>query len=171
MGLRTAHEGYVALRVLNDPLLGDTLAFPAPVQTAYVESLNANASSMLPLATAQLLLGGFLLVVSVVTLFGGIRRIGYCVQALLANLVLACVVYVVGEPVREALVQALTLVTEGLPASSAEIDPAELSGAYQWGFRLGLSLHVLATLGAVWALSRPSVRAFMAFAASTPRQS
>lgn len=171
MGLRTAHEGYVALRVLNDPLLADTLAFPAPVQAAYVESLTANAGSMLPIGVAQLLLGGLLLVVSVATLFGGIRRVGYCVQALLANLVLACVVYVAAEPVREALVQALALVTEGLPASSAEIDPAELNSAYLWGFRLGLSLHVLATLGAVWGLSRPSVRAFMAFTASTPRQS
>jgi hypothetical protein len=171
IGLRTLHEGYVTLRILDNPLVGDTLAFPAGVREALVASVAGNAQVSLPIAVAQLLLGGLLLGASVTTLFGGTRNISYSVQAVIANGVLVCGAYAMGGPVRQALALALATTTEpALPVSETLAVP-ELLSAYLWGFRLAFGLHIVTLAGVAWALSRRSVREFLTFTASHPTES
>jgi hypothetical protein len=140
------------------------------VNAALVESVAAHAGSSLPIAAAQLLLGGFLLVMSLGTLFGGIRRVGYTLQALFANAVLACVAYPMGEPVRDAMVEAFVRGTQLPPELAGSLNDVQAHDAYLWGFRLAFGLH-LAVIGALaWALTRRSVREFLAFSPSAPRE-
>ncbi len=170
IGLRTLHEGYVTVRLLSDPLVADALRFPAEVSTAMVESTADNASVALPVAVAQLLLGGLLVGVSAATLFGAIKSIGLCVQALLANAVLAVTAYAGSQPVRLAMVDALARSPELVSRLGTDFPVAEARVAFLWGFRVALALHLGALLGLVWAISRPSVREFLAFSASRPRE-
>ncbi len=170
IGLQTLQSGYATLRVLRNPLAGDGLGYPDAVNVALVESVSSHASSAMPIAVAQLLLGGLLLATSLGTLFGGIRRVGYTLQALFANAVLACVAYPIGEPVRDAMVEAFVQGTQLPPELAGTLTEAQAHNAYLWGFRLAFGLH-LAVIGTLaWALSRRSVREFLAFSPSTPRE-
>src|SRR5690606_34050804 len=75
IGLRTLHDGYVTLRVLGDPLVGDTLRLPSSVRQAVVESTLAHSEVTSPLAAAQVVAGVFLLAACAGTLFGLFKRI------------------------------------------------------------------------------------------------
>ncbi len=171
IGLRTVHEGYVTLRILDDPLIVDSLRYPAMVSAAMVESTADNSALAVPVAAAQLVLGVFLLAVSAATLFGAIKRIGVCVQALLANAVLVVAAYVCSQPVRTAMVEALAHSPELAEKLAGDFAIADAKLAFLWGFRIAFALHLGALLALVWAVSRRSVREFLAFSASRPRES
>jgi hypothetical protein len=166
MGLRTLHEGYLTLRILRDPLVGDSLSVPSELKAALVEGVTSNGAAALPVAAAQILLGGFLLVVSVGLLFGAARTVSYGMQAVLANGALAAVGYALGGPVRQAMVGALVQTGQMAPELSSELGPVEMSNVYYWGFRIALGLQLLAFAGVAWVLSRRSVRDFLEFSAA-----
>jgi hypothetical protein len=165
IGLRTVHEGFLALRVLRDPLVGDSLSLPSELKAAFVEGI-AGTRAALPLASAQVLLGGFLLLISVGILFGIARSASFGLQAVFANAALSCVAYAVSAPVRRALVQALVNGSQVTPDVSSELSPHELGNVFYWGFRLALAMQLFALAAVAWVLSRPAVREFLAFSPS-----
>jgi hypothetical protein len=166
MGLRTLHEGYLTLRILRDPLVGDSLTLPSEIRAALVEGVSNHTAAALPVAAAQFLLGAFLLVVSVGLLFGAARSVSFGLQAVFSNMLLAVVSYVASAPLRAAMVQALVASAEMAPDLAQQLGPGEMANVYYWGFRMALGLQLLALSLVAWVLSRRSVREFYALLAA-----
>jgi hypothetical protein len=162
MGLRTLHEGYLTLRILRNPLLADSLTLPPELRQAFVDGISTNPAAV-PVAVAQLLLGGFLLATSVVTLFGGARSVNFALQALAANAALAAAGHVLGEPLQHAIASALLASGELSKDLPPEVRPEQVQAAFRWGFRLLLAAQCLMFGLLAWILSRPKARAFLAF--------
>lgn len=165
MGLRTLHEGYLTLRILRNPLAADSLTFAPELRQAFLQGIQANAAS-LPIGIAQVILGGFLLITSVGTLFGGARSVSFGLQALGANVLLAVAGHFWGEPLQQAIAGALLQSSELSKDLPPDVGPEQVREAFRWGFR-GLLVVQCLILGLVaWVLSRPSARAFLAFSAT-----
>jgi hypothetical protein len=169
MGLRTLHEGYLTLRILRNPLLGDALSLPPELREAFVEGVAANPAAM-PVAIGQLLLGGMLLVTSVATLFGGARTVNFVLQAVVANAVLATVGHALGEPLQQAIATAMLSNAELTRDLPPDVRPEQVQQGFRWGFRALLGVQCL-MLGAIaWVLWRPSTREFLALAAAARKE-
>jgi hypothetical protein len=162
LGLTTVQEGYVALRLVRDPLSVDSLGLPNGMAEALVEGVMQHGSTALPIALAQFLLGGLLVVVSAGLLFGARIPRQFAVQVVSVNLAFAAFAYYMNEPMRRGIINALV-----------SIQPGELTGrlerdTYVWGFRVGLGLHLMSLGLSAWALTRPSVREFLAYGTGAP---
>lgn len=121
---------------------------------ARVEALNANAGRTVPLAAADVLLSGLLIVACARALSGRPRSHVLALQAIFANIAYAVADYFVAAPVRDAIVAAGVAHP---PSLMPELGPGQLEAIYAWMFRFVLVAHV-AILGlAVFALTRPRV--------------
>lgn len=170
MGLRTMHEGYLALRIIGNPLLGDALALSPELRQAFVDGILTNPAA-LPLAAAQLILGGFLFFMSVATLFAGARSVAFALQAVASNFALAIVGHVLGEPLHQSIATALLSSSEVTSQLPKELSPEQVHNAFRWGFRVLLGAQCALLLAIGWILSRPAARAFLAFSAAAKRES
>jgi hypothetical protein len=164
LGLTTVQEGYVALRLVRDPLSVDSLGLPGRIAEALVDGVMASGQSALPVSLAQFLLGGLLVVVSAGLLFGARIPVHFAVQVMLVNLGFAGFAYYMNEPMRRGIIDAL------LSLQPADMEPALQHETYVWGFRVGLGMHMTALALSVLALTRPGVRHFLAHSAP-PRES
>jgi hypothetical protein len=121
---------------------------------ARLEALNANQGRMIPLAAADVLLSGLLIVACARALSSRPRSHLLALQAIFANVVYAAADYFVAAPIRNAIVAAGVAHP---PSAMPEIDPSQLATIYGWLFRFILVAHV-AILGlAAFALTRPRV--------------
>lgn len=157
LGLHTALDGYATVRIIGNPLAADALQVPAALRDALLSSISANANTVLPVAIAQILLGGLLVIVSAGVLLRARISLGFGLQVLGANGLLFVVGYSLAGPVRDALVAALVK----LP----ELQANDVGGTegYYWAFRLRLAAQLMALIGAAWALTRPASRNFLAY--------
>jgi len=134
-----------------DPMLRSSMEAQ---HEARVEARNANHRRMIPLAAADVLLSGLLIVACARALSGRPRSHLLALQAIFANILYAIVDFFVAAPIREAII------TAGVahpPSPMPGITPDQLAGVYAWVFRFLLVVHV-AVLGlAAFALTRPRV--------------
>jgi hypothetical protein len=137
-----------------DPVLRTYLE---SVHTSRIEALNAHHGRMIPLAAADALLSGLLIVACARALSGRPRAHHLALQAIAANILYAIADFVVSAPVREAILRAASLPP---PDVGASLDQASLALAYSWGFRLILLAHLFALGAAAFALTRPRVLTF-----------
>lgn len=168
VGLHTAHEGYTTLELLRNPLKAEALGLPEEVRTALVESVMVHGSVALPIGLAQLLLGGLLFVAGLVAWLGSRRAVSLVLQALLANALLLVVAYVLREPIRDALVEALVASPSVQQEFAASVDESTRALSYAWGLRLGTILQFGALGACGWLLLRPAARVHRMASASEP---
>lgn len=162
-GLRVAHEGYVVARIVTDPLAGDTLTVTPALRDAMVQALLSHGEVALPLAIAQVFLGGLLVVVSALALFRGRLSIGFGLQVLAANAGITVLSHWLGAPVRDAMVHALSASPELLGPEFEAVDHQTLLSAYEWAFHLGLAFQLLVLAMLAWALTRRAAREFLGY--------
>jgi hypothetical protein len=173
VGLNTAAEGLFTIQIVRDPFVRGVQAIgvdsEALLRTAWVEATAANAQVSLPLGVAQLLLGSILVLISARALFSGRASMGFALQVLAANALLLLVGYILRQPIRAGVVDAV--VASGIEPRPAGLSARELESMLRaklwWTFRaiLGLQVGVLALAGV--ALTRRSAREVLAPAEPT----
>jgi len=167
IGLRSLQEGWTSVQIVKDPLTIDALAWPEQVRDALLSSMQANASVVVPLGVAQVVLGVVVVVVAGAALFGGRLPLKFFVQVLGVSGVITCLGYWLGEPVRRDLVDAL-VTTPGI-VEAAELDEQTRAELFRWGFRFSLVLHLVTLAFAIVAVTRRAAREFLA-SVSPPRE-
>lgn len=160
IGLRSLQEGWTSVQLVKDPLTIDALAWPEQVRDALLASMQANASVVVPLGVAQVVLGIVVVVVAGAALFGGRLPLKFFVQVLGVSGAITCLGYWLGEPVRRDLVEAL-VTTPGI-AEAAELDEQTRAELFRWGFRFSLVLHLVTLAFAIVAVTRRAAREFLA---------
>ena len=166
IGLHTLSEGYLAIEIVTDPFAGAAL-FPATQDSArdaangaFVAAIVDQARVALPVGIAQLLLGGLLLAVSLKALFGRISSTSLALQLIAANVLLLIVGYLLREPVRSAIVEAI--VAGGVQSRPDGVSAEQFAGTLRvqgwWLFRLKLAVQVGVLVLSGFALTRPSIR-------------
>ena len=153
LGVHTALDGYATIRILGDPFAADGLQIPSVMRDALVQSILANSSIVLPVAVAQILLGGLLVVVSIGLLARARVSVNLGLQVLAVNGLVFMIGYFVAGPIRDALVSALMKLPE-IQAAGASADP----GNFYWAFRLRLAAQLAALGFAAWVITRPRSR-------------
>jgi hypothetical protein len=119
---------------------------------ARIEALNKHHGRMIPLAAANVLLSGLLVIACSRALSGrpGTHRLA--LQAIGVNALYAIVDYIVSSPVRQAIIDASA---SHPPETVPQVDQTDIASAYAWGFRI-LLFAQLALLGlCAYALTRP----------------
>jgi hypothetical protein len=162
VGFRTAHEGYVVVQILRDPMVGDSLDLPAPLRDALVGGILDAAPWALPVGLGQVFLGGLLALVSAVALFRGRLSVAFGLQVLAANAVTAVLAHWVGGPARRTLLDLLVKQPELFAEQLGTIEQGVATQAYEWAFHLGLVLQLLTLLALAVALTRRRARDFLA---------
>jgi hypothetical protein len=152
IGMNTAAEGLVAIQVARDPFSSATPPLGADsealLRAAWMEAIAAHARVTLPLGVAQLILGALLVLISARALFGRKASTSFALQVLGANAVLLVVGYVLRQPVRAHVVDAM--IATGMDARPSGISAREFNQLVRtklwWTFRvlLGLQLGTLA---------------------------
>ncbi len=168
VGLHTAHEGYTTLELLRHPLKAESLGLPEEVRIALVDGVMAHSSVALPIGIGQLLLGGLLFLSGLIAWLGSRGAVSLVLQALLANAVLLALAYVLREPIRDALVEALVASPSVHQEFSAGVDESTRALSYAWGLRLGTMLQFGALAVAGWLLLRPAARIHRMASVSEP---
>ena len=126
-------------------------------QTARIEALSAHQSRMIPLAAANVLLSGLLIVACARALSGRPSAHNLALQAIGANIAYAVVDYVVSAPVRYAVIHAGA---QHPPATMPPIPEAQVAAMYAWFFRLALFGQLAVLAITAFALTRPRVLAW-----------
>jgi hypothetical protein len=166
VGLHAAGEGLAVIQTVRDPFqIAPVLGsgnLQDVVQAALVTATAAHGKTMLPLGIAELLLGGALVVIAVRGLFRQKMSIPIALQVVLANAVLVLVAYVVREPLRAAVVDAVVAsgLEPQLPGSRREEFHEILRTKWWWSFRIALGLQLAALVLSAVALSGRAARAF-----------
>jgi len=169
LGLRSLQEGWTSIRLVRDPLTIEEVGWPEPVREALLQSMQANAGVALPLAVAQLVLGLVLVTLAGASLFAARLPLRFFLQLLAVSALIAVVGYWLGEPTRRAVISALVHVPDVM--DSSELDESSRYAVFRWGFRFSLALHLAALAFSAFALTRRSVRDFLASAAPPPTRS
>ncbi len=165
LGMHAVIEGVRAIDIVRSPLSESLSVFEGKefsdaVQRAFIEGVSAHAGVTLPVGIAQLLLGTLLALVSIRGLLGRRGSLGFALQILAANAVLVLVVYLVHDPVRGSVIEAL--VAELVSQRPPEITPSEFESVSRtslvWGFRFSLSAQLVGFAFAGFVMTRKSVR-------------
>jgi len=151
VGVNAAQEGYGAIELLRDPLTGN-FAGSEDVRSALVNALGQNSRVELPLAVAQLLLGGLLVFIATHLFFGGKPSRSFALQVLLANAAFLILGYFLRETTRTAYVSALL---------ESTADHTALSKEFWWRTRFVLGFDLVALTLSIFALTRPKSRQFL----------
>jgi hypothetical protein len=165
VGLRAVGEGLSVIQTVRDPFQATNALghgnLHEVIQAAVVTATAANGKAMLPIGIAELLLGGALVVVAVRGLFRRKMSISIALQVLLANFVLTVLAYVIREPLRAAVVEAV--VQSGLEPQLAGTRQDEsqqiVRTKWWWSFRVALGLQLTALVLSAVALSSRASRA------------
>lgn len=164
IGMNTAAEGLVAIQVARDPFSAATPPLGADsealLRAAWVEAIAAHARVTLPLGVAQLILGALLVFVAARALFGRKASTSFALQVIGANAALLVVGYVLRQPVRGHVVDAM--IATGMDARPSGISPREFNQLVRaklwWTFRVLLGLQLGALALAALALTRRLAR-------------
>lgn len=151
VGMNAAQDGYGAIDLLRDPLSGN-FAGSEQDRSALVSALGENRALELPLAIAQLLLGGLLVFISTHLFFGGRPSRAFTLQVLVANVAFLILGYALRAETRDTYLTTLLEDSQDRKVRSAEL---RLRSRFLLGFdltALGLS---------IFALTRPSARRFL----------
>jgi hypothetical protein len=116
MLLRDARLPDVATATQNARGGGDTGEFVTLARAVSVDAMHRLASITFPLSVAQVLLSSLLIIASGLAMRSQRGARGLALQALLANLLLAGVAYVLTSGVRTSYIEALVSAAETLPA-------------------------------------------------------
>ena len=142
---------------LDNHVSQDLRAHVEAQHTARIEALNAHQNRMIPLAAANVLLSGLLIVACARALSGRPTAHHLAMQAIGANIAYAVADFLVSAPVRWAVIQAGALHP---PATIPPIAAAQVAVMYTWFFRLLLLAQILLLALAAIALTRPRVLAW-----------
>jgi hypothetical protein len=151
VGVNAAQEGYGAIELLRDPLTGNFSGTEA-ARSALVNALGQHSRVELPLAVAQLLLGGLLVFIATHLFFGGRPSRAFALQVLAANLLFLVLGYFLREATRVSYIAALLESSE---------DPSALSKEFWWRSRFVLGFDLVALTLSFFALTRSSSRQFL----------
>ena len=160
VGVNAAQEGYGAIDLLRDPLTGN-FGGSEDARNALVNALGEHSRVELPLAIAQLLLGGLLVFTATHLFLGGKPSLGFALQVLGANAALLIASYVLRESTRAAYISSLI---EG----SKERDL--LYNQFWWRSRFVFAFDLTALALSVFALTRPAARRFLSLRAEPENQ-
>lgn len=166
IGLSGATNGFGSIQILHDPLTAQSVVehtvnpMSQALREAMVHAVLGARAVAAPLGAAGLLLGSVLALAAGATLFGRGRARGLLVQAIVVYAAFLPVAYFVGKPIRAGVVAALAATgTMSIPGlSEAEVSASLDLLSWWWRFALGAQLVTLAL--ALFALTRPRVRAF-----------
>lgn len=166
MGLMGATDGIASVDVLRDPHAARSVVertLDPKVQLlreATIHAVLAARHVAAPLAAANLILSSLLAIAAGRALFGRNRGHKLLFQAVVAYAVYLPIAYVVGRPIRENILAALTdpqslgITVDGLAtaelALSADILP--------WWWRIVLGFQLVAVAAVIFVLTRPRVR-------------
>lgn len=142
---------------LDNHISQDLRAHVEAQHIARIEALNAHQTRMIPLAAANVLLSGLLIVACARALSGRPTAHNLAMQAIGANIAYAVVDYLVSAPVRYAVIQAGALHP---PVTIPPIPGAQIAAMYSWFFRLLLVAQILLLALGAFALTRPRVLAW-----------
>lgn len=135
------------------------------LNAARVEALDTHHHRMIPLAAADVLLSGLLIVACARALSGRPAGHNLALQAIGANIAYAVVDYFVSNPLREAVIQAGA---SHPPTTVPPLPEAQIAAIYAWFFRSTLAAEVLVLALAAYALTRPRVLRW--YRADEPRE-
>lgn len=175
VGMNTAAEGLVAIQIVRDPFSGasPTLGAADPdalLRAAWMEAVAANARVTLPLGVAQLILGSLLVLISARALFGRRASTSFALQVLFANAALLVVGYLLRQPVRGSVVDAV--VASGIEQRPGGVSAREFDELLRtklwWTFRVMLGLQLGTLVLSVLALTRRSAREVLTPAEPSP---
>ena len=150
VGLDMLQEGWGSLELLKNPFT-DVLGGVEGLRESLISAMAVRHDTELPLAIGHMMLGTLLSVTSVNWLLSGRVPRTFALQVVLAALAFLCISYVLREPLRVVLANALAAGTE---------DPQVVAERAWWVFRMHFSLSVTALSLSAFALTRPAVRAF-----------
>jgi hypothetical protein len=151
VGVNAAQEGYGAIELLRDPLTGN-FSGTEEARSALVNALGQHSQVELPLAIAQLLLGGLLVFIATHLFFGGRSSRSFALQVLAANALFLILGYFLREGTRVSYIAALLESSE---------DPGALSKEFWWRSRFVLGFDLIALTLSFFALTRPASRQFL----------
>lgn len=161
IGMNVAGEGFATMELVRDPFWSVSLmdsSMGAVRWRAYMEATRAHANVLLPIGVAELLLGGLLVFLSVRALISRRLTPSLFLQIVAANAALAVLAYVLREPVRGAIIDAL--VRSGLEERPSGISPAQFSDLLRtklwWSLRAALGLQLVTLTVSAWAVVRRS---------------
>lgn len=166
MGLMGATDGLGSVDLLRDPhtaLSAVERTLDPKVQLLREATVHAVLSARnvaAPLAAANLILSSLLAIAAGRALFGRNRGHKLLFQAVVAYVVYLPVAYVVGRPIRENILAALTnpesadVLVDGL----ATADLAVIIDVLPWWWRITLGFQLLALAAVIFVLTRPRVR-------------
>lgn len=165
VGLRTLGEGLSVIQTVRDPFQASGAigqgSMHEIIHAAIMTTTAAHGKTMLPIGIAELLLGGALVVVAVRGLFRRNMSISIALQVLLANAALTIVAYMIREPLRAAVVEAV--VQSGLEPQLRGARREEFHEIVRtkswWSFRIALGLQLTALCLSALALSSRASRA------------
>ncbi len=160
VGLNTLNEGYATIELIRDPFSGarvlgeQTDAITIAATQARIQAIQAHPTTLLPIGIAQLLLGSLLVLVGFNALIGRRASAGFALQAITASAILAGLGFVLREPIRQAIFDALA-------AASPKSSPISPTSTW-WIFRVKLAAELAALGLSAFALTRRSVREALA---------
>ena len=155
LAAQTVLEGLLVVRIVDNPLVGDTIDWGPELRDAFVRGIAENARYSFPLGVAQLLLGGLLVVLSVGAFFRAPVPVHLLLQSIAAYGGLVVLEYNLNAPVRAAMLQALV---QGQDLVAAGAQPLTASQV-QSGFQLSLWFHISVLALSAVAVVRPESRA------------
>lgn len=161
VGLDMLQEGWGSLELLKDPFT-EVLGGVEGLRESVILAMGERQDIELPLAIGHMMLGTLLSVTSVNWLFTGRVPRSFVVQVVLTALAFLSLSYVLREPLRVVLANALAAGSE---------DPKMVAEKTWWVFRMHFALSMTALALSAFALTRPAVRAFSeALARNEPSQ-
>jgi len=167
LGVHSFSEGYAIVSIARSPFAMESSLLDEGVtqvvRLAFADAIARDVGRLLPLGVAQLVLGGVLVAVSTKALLWRRASPRFALQVIAANAIVLVVGYVLQEPVRQAIVEALLkseLPRRPAGTSAEEIAPV-LRAAWWWSFRLKLLMQLVALGLSGLALTRPSAREYL----------
>jgi len=168
LGMHAVAGGLRAIDIVRSPLSESLASFDSDdlgdaAQRAFVRGVNNHAETALPLGVAQLLLGTLLAVVSARALLWRKGSRSLALQLLMANALLAVIGYVLHDPIRRSVVEALVaFLARHPPAEAPPSEYVELARTnLRWGFRLWLTAQLSGfTFAGIMLLRRPGRELF-----------
>jgi len=147
----------------------DAMDFVALVHAVEFQAMRVNARVTFPLAVAQALLAGLLVVASGLAMNGRRGARSLALQAVAANALLATLAYAATRGVRVASIEAVLRVAEALPAGAPQREILGNADALWWTGRIKLVVFDLGTLAlGMLALTRTRTKLYFDAVARAP---
>lgn len=139
----------------------DLVDLVALLRAVELQAMRLDARVTYPLAVAEALLAGLLIVASGLAMTGRRGARSLALQAIVANAVLACVAYAATRGMRAAWIEALMRTAATLPIGVPQRDAFSNESFFWWASRLKLVVFDLGVLAlGAFALTRARTKAY-----------